>query len=101
MNKKECCICYEETDKEDFKVLRPCNHEICSKCINEYVKRIIHTCPICRADFNLLEHIGYQKTQFFRKSFPQVSVQIVFREYIPLPEWRNEINRAFSNERSI
>ena len=61
MSNEECCVCYEETAKDDFKVLRPCKHQICGKCMKEYTTRSIKTCPMCRLDFDLLEHLSEDK----------------------------------------
>lgn len=119
MSNKECCVCYEETDKENFKVLSPCNHEICSTCMREYIKRLVSTCPMCRSDFNIFEHIREHNGRSYIYEFIDTRVlplqpipvmgmistvdvyrNIVVRVDIPLPDWRNEINLAFSNERS-
>tara|TARA_Y100000741_G_C18171919_1_gene525619 strand:+ start:294 stop:725 length:432 start_codon:yes stop_codon:yes gene_type:complete len=40
----ECVICFEKIPKVS---LKPCNHEMCEKCIVTYVKRF-STCPVCR-----------------------------------------------------
>ncbi len=58
MDIKECCVCYEETSKEDFRILKPCEHEICSKCMKEYINRKLSTCPMCRLKFNVHDHMG-------------------------------------------
>lgn len=50
----ECCICWENLVQ--FKTLRPCLHQICAECMNQYLDRRQNKCPLCRQTFNLDEH---------------------------------------------
>lgn len=55
--KEECCVCYESTKKEDFRVMNPCGHQICTNCMKKYIVRRLHVCPMCRGDFETGEHV--------------------------------------------
>lgn len=46
-NKMECAICFEDMTKE-FRVITPCNHEICFKCLLRLYEL---KCPLCRENF--------------------------------------------------
>lgn len=110
MTSKECFICYEETDKDDFKVLNPCKHEICGKCMKECMNRRIYTCPMCRSEFNPSEHSSsneYLQPISVMQMISMLNTSSVSNDQVNsinpillLPVWREEIRLRFSNERS-
>lgn len=55
-NKDECIVCYESKAKEDFRIMKPCEDQLCNKCMKEYLERQNYTCPMCRHPFDTREH---------------------------------------------
>lgn len=49
---KDCSICMDKfQDKQLIKTLN-CNHQFHNKCINLWLKKEHHNCPLCRKDQN-------------------------------------------------
>jgi hypothetical protein len=42
--KKECDVCYESVDCEEFMTFFPCKHMMCWTCFAKYHKLICHMC---------------------------------------------------------
>lgn len=55
-SRNECIVCYESKIKEDFSIMEPCGHELCTVCMKEYLERHNYTCPMCRHPFETREH---------------------------------------------
>ena len=56
---KDCEICYENKDLDEFKTLS-CTHELCIECYNQL---IISKCPYCRKPFANEYQIQQQENQ--------------------------------------
>ena len=54
----ECCICLENHRSGEIRVLTPCTHVMCSRCMKKYISKNVNTCPICRETFDLQSHIN-------------------------------------------
>ncbi len=50
----ECPICLEILENQNEIIKTNCNHQFCSNCLIEWVRRDPqhHTCPICRSNLN-------------------------------------------------
>ncbi len=44
-----CSICYSNYDDTDLLKILPCGHHFHPVCVNEWLGKHNHTCPVCRA----------------------------------------------------
>ena len=49
----ECCVCYNEYDKEHFSII--CNHNLCGDCFSNIKNKL---CPMCRCKMKLNQKKG-------------------------------------------
>lgn len=54
MKDKNCLICLENFNNDEFVTLLKCKHIFHTKCIGKWIDRDQTTCPLCRGNINLV-----------------------------------------------